>query len=67
MQHISTSERMLRASYTKKEEEIKELRRRISELELQLELTQNRVIEYRELNNILTNQISFLSSYKSHV
>ena len=61
MTHISTSERILTAQYHKKEEEIKKLKEQVVQYRESLRTMKNSLTEVRELNKILTNQISHLS------
>ena len=61
MKHISINERMLQAQYNKKENEIKELKEQLGQYKESLRTMKNSLTEVKELNKILTNQISFLS------
>lgn len=62
MKHISISERILIAQYHKKENQIKELQEQLSQYKESLRTMKDNLTEVKELNKILTNQISHLSS-----
>lgn len=66
MKHISDSERLLQASYHKKEAEIKELKTKLEEYKEQFETMVDHITELKHLNKVLCNQISTLSSYQKH-
>lgn len=67
MKHITDSERLLQASYHKKEAEIKELKNKLAEYREQFETMVEHITELKKLNKVLCNQISNLSSYyKTH-
>lgn len=62
MKHISISERMLISQYNKKERELKDLKEQIQQYKESLRTMKDNLTEVKELNKILTNQISHLSS-----
>lgn len=66
MKHISDGERLLQASYHKKEAEIKELKTKLEEYEEQFKTMVDHITELECLNKVLCNQISSLSSYQKH-
>ena len=67
MKHISTSERILQASYHRKEKEIAELKEKLSQYREQLEIMRDHIAELKDSNNQLINQISYLVSYRKNV
>ena len=60
--HVTLNERMLTAQLHKKEQEIKELKEQVQQYLESLKTMKNNLTEVKELNKILTNQISHLSS-----
>ena len=60
--HISINERMLTAQTHKQEQTIKELKEQIEQYKESLRTMKDNLTEVKELNKVLVNQISFLSS-----
>ena len=60
--HVTLNERILIAQYHKKENEIKQLKSQIEQYKESLRTMKDNLNEVKHLNQILTNQISSLSS-----
>ena len=68
MKHITDSERLLQASYHKKEAELKELKAKLEEYKEQLETMVNYITELKALNKVLCKQIHDLHhNHNCHV
>jgi len=65
MKHISLNERMLTAQNHKQEEEIKTLREQLEQYKESLRTMKDNLTEVKDLNKVLVNQISILSSKQS--
>ncbi len=59
---ISFNERILIAQYHKKENQIKELQDQLEQYKESLQIMKQHLTEVKDLNKILVNQISLLSS-----
>lgn len=62
MKHISDSERLIRAILNKKETQLEKAHRTILEQQEQLETMVEHITELKQLNKLLTSQISYLVS-----
>lgn len=60
--HVTINERMLTAQNHKQEKEIRELKQKLNEYRESLLTMKDNLTEVKELNKVLVNQISFLSS-----
>ncbi len=60
--NVTLNERILIAQYHKKENQIKELQDQLEQYKESLQIMKQHLTEVKDLNKILVNQISLLSS-----